>query len=228
MRVVSALIRRWSDRIDVAKLARYGAVSVIATTTSLLVLGVLVGVFASPAGWSNVVATAVGTVPSFELNRRWVWRRRGRRSLGSEIAPFSVLSFAGLALSTPAVQLAASATGDWPRLWHTVAVEVANIGAFGCLWVLQFVLLDRVLFRRARHAHADPPSAIQESPAHAASSTARSPGTTNSVGRFGPHAFATCSKLIGLVRCSHAASSSMRSKSEYSSRNAPAGSRRYQ
>jgi putative flippase GtrA len=159
MRVVSALIRRWSDRIDVAKLVRYGAVSVIATTTSLVVLGVLVGVFAAPAGWSNVVATAVGTVPSFELNRRWVWQRRGHRSLGSEIAPFSVLSFAGLALSTLAVQLAASATGSWPRLWHTVAVEVANIGAFGSLWVLQFVLLDRVLFRRARHAHAGPPEA---------------------------------------------------------------------
>src|ERR1700731_1607668 len=107
MPVISDLIPGLSDRIDVAKLVRYGAVSVIATTTSLLVLGVLVGILAAPAAWSNVVATAVGTVPSFELNRRWVWRRRGHRSLVSELVPFAVLSFAGLALSTLAVQLAA-------------------------------------------------------------------------------------------------------------------------
>jgi putative flippase GtrA len=155
MPVISDLIPGLSDRIDVAKLVRYGAVSVIATTTSLLVLGVLVGILAAPAACSNVVATAVGTAPSFELNRRWVWRRRGHRSLVSELVPFAVLSFAGLALSTLAVQLAASATNDWPRLWHTIAVEVANIGAFGSLWVLQFVLLDRVLFRRRKQANTD-------------------------------------------------------------------------
>jgi len=51
-------------------------------------------------GWSNVVATTVGTVPSFELNRRWVWTKRGHRSLLPEIAPFCTLSAAGLALST--------------------------------------------------------------------------------------------------------------------------------
>ena len=79
MPVISDLTRGLSDRIDVAKLVRYGAVSIIATTTSLLVLGVLVGILAAPAGWSNVVATTVGTVPSFELNRRWVWQRRGHR-----------------------------------------------------------------------------------------------------------------------------------------------------
>jgi hypothetical protein len=51
-------------------------------------------------GWSNVVATTVGTVPSFELNRRWVWTKRGHRSLLWEIAPFCRLSAAGLAPST--------------------------------------------------------------------------------------------------------------------------------
>ena len=51
--------------------------------------------------------------------------------------------------------LPAPLPNDWPRLWHTVAVEVANIGAFGSLWVLQFVLLDRVLFRRRKQANTD-------------------------------------------------------------------------
>ena len=75
---------------------RYGTVSIIATVTSMTVLGVLVTLTTMPAGWANVVATAVGTVPSFELNRRWVWGRTGKRSLRGEVGPFWILSFAGL------------------------------------------------------------------------------------------------------------------------------------
>ena len=86
-----------------AKLVRYATVSVIATAVSLTVLGVLVGTSVVSAGWANVIATAVGTVPSFELNRRWVWHANGRRSMRAEIVPFAVLSFTGLALSTIAV-----------------------------------------------------------------------------------------------------------------------------
>jgi putative flippase GtrA len=140
-------------RARVTQLIRYGAVSAIATTTSLAVLGVLVGAFDAPAAWSNVLATAIGTVPSFELNRRWVWGKRGRRSVAAEIVPFCVLSFGGLVLSTLAVHLAATATATWSRATHTAAVELANVAAFGSLWVLQFVLLDRVLFRRAARGH---------------------------------------------------------------------------
>lgn len=133
---------------------RYGAVSAIATTVSLSVLGILVATSTLSAGWANVVATAVGTVPSFELNRRWVWGRTGERSLGREVGPFVALSFAGLGLSTLFVSLA----GRWAMasglstLGRTVAVELASIAAFGSLWVAQFLILDRVLFapRRTR------------------------------------------------------------------------------
>jgi putative flippase GtrA len=139
-------------RARVIRLIRYGAVSLVSTTTSLVVLGVLVGGFGAPATWSNVVATALGTVPSFELNRRWVWGRRGRRSVPAEVLPFCVLSFSGLVLSSFAVHVAAGATSTWSRAAHTAAVELANVAAFGSLWILQFVLLDRVLFR-TRDAH---------------------------------------------------------------------------
>ena len=87
---------------------RYGTVSLIATVTSLTVLGVLVSTTTIPAGIANVIATAVGTVPSFELNRRWVWQRTGRRSMRAELVPFWILSFTGLALSTLTVTLAAA------------------------------------------------------------------------------------------------------------------------
>jgi putative flippase GtrA len=133
---------------------RYGTVSVVATVTGLTVLGVLVSVTTMPAGWANVIATAVGTVPSFELNRRWVWGKTGKRSLCGEVGPFWVLSFAGLALSTVMVSLAAAwaAHAGVDATTRTVLIEAASIAAFGSLWIAQFVILARVLFRTDAHA----------------------------------------------------------------------------
>jgi putative flippase GtrA len=134
------------------KLLRYASVSAISTVTALVVLGVLVAGAGMSAGWANVVATAVGTVPSFELNRRWVWEKGGRPALRAEVVPFVVLSFAGLVLSTLAVHEAAGwAAGQQLPTWaRTVVDEVSHVAAFGSLWALQYVLLDRVLFRRHR------------------------------------------------------------------------------
>jgi putative flippase GtrA len=131
------------------RLLRYSAVSAVSTTTSLVTLGVLVGGFRLAAGWSNVVATAVGTVPSFELNRRWVWTSTARRSMARQVVPFCALSFLGLVISTIAVSLAARIGAHGDRLDHTVAVESANVAAYGTLWIVQYQLLGRFLFRSA-------------------------------------------------------------------------------
>ena len=116
-----------------AQLVRYGTVSAIATTTSLIVLGALVATRSLSAGWANVVATAVGTVPSFELNRRWVWRQRGRDSITAQVVPFAVLSFAGLALSTLTVTATAAAVAarGMDGAARTLLVQAANLAGFG-------------------------------------------------------------------------------------------------
>jgi putative flippase GtrA len=132
------------------KWIRYGAVSAVSTTVSLAVLGVLVFTGTLSPGWANVVATAAGTVPSFELNRRWVWGRKARRSLLGEVGPFCALSVAGLALSTLAVSL----VGRWATEaglhagMRALLAQAANVAAFGSLWVAQFVILDRTVFGR--------------------------------------------------------------------------------
>jgi putative flippase GtrA len=133
------------------KFLRYCSVSVVSTVTSVAVLGVLVGAVGTPAGWANAVATGLATIPSFELNRRWVWGKGGRRSVTGEVVPFAVLSFLGLGLSTLAVHAAAAwaSANGWGDLARTVLVEGSSLGGYGVLWVAQFVLLERVLFRPA-------------------------------------------------------------------------------
>ncbi len=136
---------------------RYGAVSVISSVVSLAVLGVLVFTGAVGAAWANVISTAVGTVPSFELNRRWVWRKTGHRSLRTEVVPFCLLSFAGLGLSTLAVAVVArwAVSAGFDAAMRTLLVELANVSAFGSLWIAQFLILDRLTFRSPA-ATADP------------------------------------------------------------------------
>jgi len=141
-----------------AQLMRYATVSAISTSLSLTILGVLVATRAVTPGWANVIATSVATVPSFELNRRWVWARKGPRSLHKEAAPYFALTFAGLGLSTLAVSVA---TG-WASAHHasnatrTLVALCANLAGFGTVWVIQYVVLDRVLFRHRPHHHAVP------------------------------------------------------------------------
>lgn len=140
----------------IRRLIRYATVSATSTVTSLTVLGVLVATNTTTAGWANVIATAVGTVPSFELNRRWVWRKRGPRSVLAEITPFCLLSFTGLVLSTLAVSTAAgwaSGLGDSAR---ALAAGAANVTVFGGLWIAQYLILDRVLFRHGNDAPVAP------------------------------------------------------------------------
>jgi len=138
------------------KLIRYAAVSAISTTVSLTILGTLVATGTTTAGWANMIATAAGTVPSFELNRRWVWNRQGPRSVMREAVPFCILSFTGLGLSTVVVSLAAgwATAAGLDVVARTTAAEMANVATFGTLWVLQYLILDRVLFAPRREASA--------------------------------------------------------------------------
>jgi len=136
------MVRLW-------QLVRYAAVSIVSTTVSQIVLASLVATRSTTAAWANIIATLVGVVPSFELNRRWVWGRTGRRSMAKEVVPFVAISAAGLALST----LAVAVTSRWADArqlsdaMRTMSVQAASLFAFGVVWVAQFVLLDRVLFR---------------------------------------------------------------------------------
>ncbi|HEY2429094.1 MAG TPA: GtrA family protein [Acidimicrobiales bacterium] len=136
-----------------AQLLRYSAVSAISTSVSLTILGILVGTRSVTAGWANVIATAVATVPSFELNRRWVWARKGPRSIHKEAVPYFALTFTGLGFSTLLVSLAAGAASAHhaSNAVRTVAAMGGNVVGFGTVWVAQYVILDKILFRHRPH-----------------------------------------------------------------------------
>ena len=131
------------------KLSRCAGVSVITTVISLGTLAVATAGFGVAAWLANVMAVCAATFPSFTLNRRWTWGVSGPSDLRRQVLPFWGLAAAGLLLSTLAVELtdASGLAGAMPSAFlATSAVLAAHLAGWAVLWVVQFVVLDRVLF----------------------------------------------------------------------------------
>jgi len=138
-----------SSRTLRQKLSRCASVSVITTVISLGTLTIATAGLGVAAWVANVLAVSIATVPSYSLNRRWTWGLTGPSDFRRQVVPFWVLAFAGLLLSTLAVELtqvSGLAAAMPSPLLATGAVLAANLSGFAVLWVVQFVVLDRVLF----------------------------------------------------------------------------------
>jgi len=139
-------------RSHALKLFRYSALSVLFTALTFVGLAILVGGLDFPAGWANFLIVAASIPVGFELNRRWVWAVPGGRWWQSpEVIPFGAFSFLALGLSTFAVHRTGLAVAAWSRTGRTFAVEGASLASFGSLWVIQYLVLDRILFRTRPH-----------------------------------------------------------------------------
>jgi putative flippase GtrA len=136
----------------VAKLGRYLAVSLIGTATTLILLGSLVGFFNVSPGWANLAAAGFSTGLSFELDRRWVWRRQGRFSVVGQLLPFWGWSLAELGLATFAVSWVGrtAVAAGWDHRAITTLVELTSISISLLTWLVQYFVFDRVVFKDRR------------------------------------------------------------------------------
>jgi putative flippase GtrA len=136
-------------------MVRYVTQSVITGLLSIVLLALVYGVFRV---WtevpSTVFANGVATVPSYYLNRNWVWRKSGRSHLRKEVIPFWVVSTIGIILSILAAAGARHIGVKYFPDHHgarTLLVEGANMFAFAVLWIGKFLVFNR-LFRHHHHA----------------------------------------------------------------------------
>ena len=123
------------------KLLRYSGVSVIAVLVTQSCLWLGLAVIKWPALAANIFAVTIGAVPAYLMNRSWVWGRRDSHSVREEILPFWLYSLLGLVMSTTLVALA--------DIWFTstAVLMLANLLAFGALWLGKFFVLEKVLFK---------------------------------------------------------------------------------
>jgi putative flippase GtrA len=140
-------LRKMSRTPEGLKLIRYTTVSVISALTSLVLVTLIFGVLRLfDEVLSTLIANILAGVPSYILNRRWVWGKSGRSHILREVLPFWVMSITGIgfALYTASLAHDYATSHHLDHLARTVLVVGANISAFGILWILKFLILNRL------------------------------------------------------------------------------------
>lgn len=131
---------------------RFAAGSAVAFGCSELAFLLLYGALGFSAAVSGGAAFLAGAVPNFLLQRYWTWKRSGRIALRGELLPYvAVIALNGLlatAITAGVDRLLA------PALLHhgarTALLAVTFAAAYVLLYVLKFVLLDRLVFGAAQ------------------------------------------------------------------------------
>ena len=148
------------------KVIRYSAVSAFGVVMTVTLFTAINFVHLSSSGhgtlvsdhhvrpWvSNVLSVGLTTIPTYYLNRAWVWGKRGRSHLGKEVLPFWIFSFAGLGLSTLFVALANGGKSGKVTLAHQLVLVIAQLAGFGFLWIARFFVLDKFMFGKGHVPH---------------------------------------------------------------------------
>ena len=139
------------------KLWRYGAGSVVAFVTSVVVYYVFFSFAHLGAIGSTWVAFVAGAVPNWVLNRRWAWEKRGREGVARESALYVLVSIVSLVASSAVTKATALAVVHTNRTARDLLVTFSYMASVVVLSVLKYLVYDRFVFvdkRRARAAGA--------------------------------------------------------------------------
>lgn len=135
------------------KMLRYLGGSVVATVCSELAFVLLYGPLGVGTFWASLLGWLAGAVPNYWLNRTWTWQRTGRPSFRRELLPYLVIIGVTLVLATGVTHglddvLRGAGTSASLRV---TLVAVAFFGVYVVMFVLRFLLLDRLFARLAVH-----------------------------------------------------------------------------
>ena len=131
------------------KPVRYLAVSAVAIAVSLSTQGLFYGVFRFSERNAQLVSFVTSTIPSYYLNRRWVWGKGNRSNFWKEIFPFWALGIAQLVLSLWFIgwsQDKIEAQFE-SHLIRTIGFMASTLFIYGVMWVGKYVFFNKVLFK---------------------------------------------------------------------------------
>ena len=99
-------------------------------------------------GVASVVAFFAGAIPKYALNRMWAWERRGRPQMWRETLPYAAVVGTSLVLTALMTRTADHYVRQFVEAdnLRTFLVWAAFIGTNGLLFLVKFVLFDRVVF----------------------------------------------------------------------------------
>jgi putative flippase GtrA len=142
----------WTGRGDIARLARYAATSGIAFAVSEATLLILYGLNLTTATVAALIASLVGTVPSYLLSRYWIWREAARERVLRQVILYWIVSISCIALTS----LLTGALASFAPVGHPFHLLVVAIGypiVMLTFWLIKFVVYQRIIFPNAHASH---------------------------------------------------------------------------
>lgn len=123
----------------------------VATVCSEVAFVLLYGPLGVGTTWSSVVSWLAGAIPNYWLNRSWAWRQTGRPSLRREVVPYAVIILITLVIATVVTSAVDHAVrgSALPHDAQVTLVAAAFFGVYVIMFVLRFLLLDRLFSRLA-------------------------------------------------------------------------------
>ena len=137
---------------------RFVMVSAVAVPFSQIIFVLCKEGFEFHEAVANFIAVTLSCIPSYLLNRSWVWGKRGSNHFWREVFPFWAMALLGLILSTIFVWYVGQRTDV------TLYLMAANLSAFGLLYVAKFFVLDRLLFKVADEMTHEVPAEHERQP----------------------------------------------------------------
>lgn len=144
------VVASWLGRVDriiaplpptVQKLVRYSVASGTGVTVYMAMVILFNGILGLGDMTSHLLGVAISSVPNYLVNRSWTWKQQGKNRLWGEVVPFWTMAFLAFLLSLKFVDYASDRWGT------TFAIIVANLSAFGVLWLARFLVLDRIMWK---------------------------------------------------------------------------------
>jgi putative flippase GtrA len=128
------------------KLWRYGAGSVVAFVSSVVVYYAFFSWAHLGAIGSTWVAFIAGAVPNWVLNRRWAWEKRGREGVARESALYVMVSIVSLVASSAATKATALAVVHTSHTARDLLVTFSYTASVVVLSGLKYLVYDRFVF----------------------------------------------------------------------------------
>lgn len=134
------------------KLFRYATGSAVAFVVSEICFVALFGPHVLGAKGASIVASIVGVIPGYFLNRNWAWGRRGRSHPWREVLPYWVTVVVSTALAAITIGAVNHAALSLSRDTRTVINAATYFAVYGTLFIAKFRVFNSWLFRDAPRA----------------------------------------------------------------------------
>jgi putative flippase GtrA len=139
----------------VPRFLRYTASSLLATVTSAVTFALVYRVLDGGPQLAGLTAFVPGAIVNFVANRFWAWRLRERTGLGREALSYAVVAVLCVLAATGVAGLTHAALQDVDPDLRAVLVELSYLGTYAVLFLLKYVVLDRLVFRTKHRNHVD-------------------------------------------------------------------------